>query len=840
MKKRLCHLTALLLNAVMLFAMAGMPVGAETSASTEVDANALIKSYGFTCNSYEEADGSNPDVASAEIAQENGNRYLKLVFGESESYPKLFFPVSLDMSNYTVRIDLIVVSEETNKLCSLIYGTSGGDNGQIGFRLGAYTKGKTWANIPLSGMATVSDALYFGASDGDGDADDALKNISNGLGAVHRFEVTVKADSVGDVPAITAAVDGIPIECSNHKPLSASRIGISGWKTSAFGIDNIYVKNNATGEVVYEEDFETCVKYDDISPYRAADAYTAPTKQRMVFAGWYADRACTVPIGRDVTDGSAYAKYVPEQVLRVKAQVGKDVTTESTATGVRLVTTVDSLNYAQVGFRMSYNGGDIVERMTSTVYETILSLGEACKPTVFSEESQYFATLGISDVPLDGNTIRVTPIWTTLDGTTVGGATSDLSADTLALLNGMSRYTIVYAQDAPTHIKNAAQALKTNLEAYTGGQEIAITSDSAAQTEYEILVGDTNRQASVTEEALFYYDFLIRTVGNQIAINGGGSFAVETATEKLLAQLINGKLEERYLYRFDTSLLNPLADDQSSFVPAWKDMISVPDWMTDFDEKLYALTNPSGRPMCVSHRGDVINYPEDSLEGILSAALLGADVIEMDLVLTKDNVLVLCHDTTLTKTTNVGEFVGKNGLPNSVKVSDWTYAELQQLSLLDRAGNLTPYKMPSYYEILKVLRGRCFLAIDKKVDGYSTEDILEMETLTDSLELSIYSMFLSSGSGPAQGNSWSYMSNYSKAHPELTRFAAIIKSLDSYMASGGNIRRRGWITGKATTDPSIEASFDVYKNAYEGGLNLIYTNNIPLMSQFIATYQPDR
>lgn len=409
------------------------------------------------------------------------------------------------------------------------------------------------------------------------------------------------------------------------------------------------------------------------------------------------------------------------------------------------------------------------------------------------------------------------------------------------VLGSISDYTIVYPAGSNARLKTAAEGFNTALAVYTGGQQLTVTSDATVETTYEILLGDTNRTESKNAVKLDYYDYLIREVGNKIVVNVGGSYTAQMALDKLVDLIVKDELDKQFLGGLDKSLFNPLAYDQSTFVPAWQGSITVPSWMTDFNEKLYAITNPSGRPMCVSHRGDVINYPEDSLEGILSASMLGADVIELDVMLTKDNVLVLCHDETLTNTTNVNKLKGKNGLPDSVYVRDWTYEQIQELSLLDRSGNVTKYKMPSYYEMLMTMRGRCFVMVDVKVAGSITkEDVFELATAADALELSIYSMFVASGSGPAQANSYSAMINYAKAHPELTRFGEIAAKLNTYMSmSGHSIRKRGWLDGSATTNPYAE-SHDRYLAAYStNNLRLIYTNNIPLMSTFIAKYQPD-
>jgi len=65
------------------------------------------------------------------------------------------------------------------------------------------------------------------------------------------------------------------------------------------------------------------------------------------------------------------------------------------------------------------------------------------------------------------------------------------------------------------------------------------------------------------------------------------------------------------------------------------------------------LRNPSSPyVVVVSHRGDWRNWPENSIPAIESVIGMGADIMELDLKLTKDSVLVLCHDKTIDRTTN--------------------------------------------------------------------------------------------------------------------------------------------------------------------------------------------
>ena len=73
---------------------------------------------------------------------------------------------------------------------------------------------------------------------------------------------------------------------------------------------------------------------------------TAPTG--YVFGGWYTTAACDEPIPASKTTGTAFAKWVPNNVLSAKYQITANTTIYDTTTKLRLVTTVDSLNYSSV------------------------------------------------------------------------------------------------------------------------------------------------------------------------------------------------------------------------------------------------------------------------------------------------------------------------------------------------------------------------------------------------------------------------------------------------------------------------------------------------------------
>ena len=173
---------------------------------------------------------------------------------------------------------------------------------------------------------------------------------------------------------------------------------------------------------------------------------------------------------------------------------------------------------------------------------------------------------------------------------------------------------------------------------------------------------------------------------------------------------------------------------------SWEGEFEVPAEMLDFEEKKQALNDPTGRFMVWSHRGDTARYPQNSIEAIISACMMGVDVCEIDVRVSKDGIPVLVHDATLTKTTNFSDMAGKtvNGmtLPTSANVSDWTLAELRCLRLKAGAGGtnaaVTDYLIPTLEEAVIVAKGRMFLYCDKlELEYDSTNKVFTRNDVAD-------------------------------------------------------------------------------------------------------------
>ena len=157
-----------------------------------------------------------------------------------------------------------------------------------------------------------------------------------------------------------------------------------------------------------------------------------------------------------------------------------------------------------------------------------------------------------------------------------------------------------------------------------------------------------------------------------------------------------------------------LLQDISKFIPVWYNQWQPASGMLDFEEKWESFHNPTGRLMICAHRGDNnIYYPENSLEGFLSAILAGADMLEVDVKTTADGQLVLMHDPTLTRTTNLSLLreAGEDWMPESDEIAHWTLSQIRRLRLMLH-GEVTEYAVPTLRELIRLAKDRAFVTLD--------------------------------------------------------------------------------------------------------------------------------
>lgn len=140
-----------------------------------------------------------------------------------------------------------------------------------------------------------------------------------------------------------------------------------------------------------------------------------------LFAGWFADEACTVPADlSNITESiDVYAKYVSDSYLGLRYYRNGFFRLRS----LTLVSAIDGNNYAETGFIV--NG----EKLSVSDYSTRYGLRSA--RSLFGREVANNALLMTCDYAFDGVTygarLNITPYWVTLDGTTVRGETRTLT-----------------------------------------------------------------------------------------------------------------------------------------------------------------------------------------------------------------------------------------------------------------------------------------------------------------------------------------------------------------------------------------------------------------------------
>lgn len=118
-------------------------------------------------------------------------------------------------------------------------------------------------------------------------------------------------------------------------------------------------------------------------------------------------------------------------------------------------------------------------------------------------------------------------------------------------------------------------------------------------------------------------------------------------------------------------------------------------------------------PLIIAHRGASGARPEHTLEGYQLAHDLGADVIEPDLVFTKDGHLICRHDRYLSGSTNVADvpaFLGRKTLKAGHSGPDWfaedfTLDEIKSLRARQAfhgrsTGHDDRYDIPTFAEVL--------------------------------------------------------------------------------------------------------------------------------------------
>lgn len=264
------------------------------------------------------------------------------------------------------------------------------------------------------------------------------------------------------------------------------------------------------------------VYYEDISQYREEENYTYEVKEGYVFGGWWtgvteaADDAVATPVSEKTVYGGAWAKYVPEEVLTVKAQVSKrvaEVTDNNTEVKLRLVTSVDSLRYRRVGFKVFVTKEN--DMHTQDVFSEVTVREDASNSTkVYPKDifhktaSSHFATRVISGFTKDmfnSKELRVTPYWKTLDGTIVEGETRNrlLVSDDLASEADGSGDDFTVKDGTYTYMTEVSSDNKASYQYFVGASDTIYLKGKYTTVGEENKFGISIRNGGVTRNVFF-------------------------------------------------------------------------------------------------------------------------------------------------------------------------------------------------------------------------------------------------------------------------------------------------------------------------------------------------
>ncbi len=133
-----------------------------------------------------------------------------------------------------------------------------------------------------------------------------------------------------------------------------------------------------------------------------------------------------------------------------------------------------------------------------------------------------------------------------------------------------------------------------------------------------------------------------------------------------------------------------------------------------------ALPTLDGKvPLVIAHRGASGYLPEETLEAYTRAIALGADVIEMDLVVTKDGVLITRHDPNLATSTDVARHPEFAARKKTIQVDgetqtgwfsdDFTLAEVKTLGAISTDAERPQqfngqFKVPTFQEVVDLAK----------------------------------------------------------------------------------------------------------------------------------------
>jgi glycerophosphoryl diester phosphodiesterase len=137
-----------------------------------------------------------------------------------------------------------------------------------------------------------------------------------------------------------------------------------------------------------------------------------------------------------------------------------------------------------------------------------------------------------------------------------------------------------------------------------------------------------------------------------------------------------------------------------------------------------------------AHRGAMATHPENTIPAFKAAIEAGAQMIEFDVFLTKDNEMVVIHDATVDRTTN-----------GSGKVEAFTLREIKKLDAgVKKSSLFAGVQIPTFDEVLEIMPINIWLNVHLKGEGILPAQVAKKLKLTGRL----HQAFLACSAAAAQ------------------------------------------------------------------------------------------
>ena len=262
------------------------------------------------------------------------------------------------------------------------------------------------------------------------------------------------------------------------------------------------------------------------------------------------------------------------------------------------------------------------------------------------------------------------------------------------------------------------------------------------------------------------------------------------------------------------------------------------------------IADPEGRVVAVSHRGDTVQFPANSLKAIEAAFLQGADAVSVAVNKTGDGKFVLCEDTTLS---NICE-------ATVASLGEITLDELKSCRLYDCYGAPTDIYPVSLSEALELLGDSIYLILDVKyedigdvcgiLEKYGAYSYVSLRCKVKGSEIKNLSSYGADVIGVYTGNIiWNSIGHINKLS-EAGMMMAEYRTKNYFNVCYGTIVGDNFSAdGKARAaaaayDPDLCGKRTDDTNGWneliKNGFTVIETNNVASLSEYISTSETVR